>query len=157
MILGIRMANTTRTIRPLAVTDREEWDRLYAGYAAFYKVEQTAAMRDKVWSWLHDPVHEVNGLAAVGDTGAMIGITHFRPYARPLSASTGGFLDDLFVDPAARGSGAAQALIDAVKAEGRARGWTVIRWITADDNYRARSLYDRVAEKTRWVTYDIKL
>jgi hypothetical protein len=33
----------------------------------------------------------------------------------------------------------------------------VIRWITADDNYRARAVYDRVATRTKWVTYDLKL
>ena len=31
------------------------------------------------------------------------------------------------------------------------------RWITADDNYRARTLYDRVAKKTAWNTYEITL
>jgi hypothetical protein len=35
------------------------------------------------------------------------------------------------------------------------RGWPKIRWITADDNYRARTLYDRVAMKTQWNTYEI--
>ena len=79
------------------------------------------------------------------------------PFTRPLAASTGGFLDDLFVTPEARGSGAAQALIDAVATIGRDRGWTVLRWITADDNYRGRAVYDRVADKTRWLTYEIKL
>ena len=79
------------------------------------------------------------------------------PLAGVLKSSTGGFLDDLFVDPEARGSGAAAALIRAVADEGRARGWTVIRWITAEDNYRARGLYDRLAEKTRWATYDLRL
>jgi ribosomal protein S18 acetylase RimI-like enzyme len=74
-----------------------------------------------------------------------------------LSASTGGFLDDLFVDPHLRGSGAADALIAALRDIGAARGWTVIRWITAEDNYRARGVYDRVAMRTPWVTYDIKL
>ena len=59
--------------------------------------------------------------------------------------------------PDARGSGAAEALIAALKDLGHARGWTVIRWITAEDNYRARGLYDRVADKTKWATYDIKL
>ena len=151
------MAKTDVAVRPIAVGDREQWDRLYSGYAAFYKVEQTPAMRDKVWSWLMDAGAEVYGLAAVDSEGRLIGITHFRPYARPLSASTGGFLDDLYVDPDARGSGAAEALINAVKAEGLKRGWTVIRWITADDNYRARALYDRLADRTKWVTYDIKL
>ncbi|MGL4491106.1 MAG: GNAT family N-acetyltransferase [Rhizobiaceae bacterium] len=144
-------------IRPIGQGDRAAWDVLYQGYATFYKVTQTEEMRDKVWSWLMDEAREVYGLVALNADGKPIGITHFRSYARPLSASIGGFLDDLFVDPNARGSGAAEALIDAVKAEGQRRGWTVIRWITAEDNYRARGLYDRLAEQTKWVTYDIKL
>ncbi len=145
------------SIRPVQPTYREQWNNLYTGYAAFYKVEQTPEMRDTVWSWLMDEGREVYSLVAKDETGKLIGLAHFRPYARPLSASIGGFLDDLFVDPQARGSGAAALLIDAVKAEGIKRGWTVIRWITAEDNYRARALYDRVSERTKWVTYDIKI
>lgn len=143
-------------IRPVALADKPDWARLYAGYAAFYKVDQTEAMRDTVWGWLMDPAHTTEGLVAEQD-GTVIGLAHFRAFARPLSASTGGFLDDLFVDPALRGSGAAEALLQALATEGRKRGWTVIRWITAEDNYRARGLYDRVADRTKWVTYDIRL
>ena len=93
----------------------------------------------------------------MGPSGAVVGIAHYRPFARPLAASVGGFLDDLFVAPEARGSGAAQALIRGVAEHGRERGWTVIRWITAEDNYRGRAVYDRVAVKTKWLTYEIKL
>jgi GNAT superfamily N-acetyltransferase len=143
-------------IRSAEAADRAEWDRLYAGYAAFYGVAQTAAMRDRVWGWIRDPEHEVQALVAEG-AGSLVGLAHFRPFARPLSATVGGFLDDLFVDPAARGTGAAQALIAAVSDEGRARGWSVIRWITAADNARARGVYDRMAQATPWVTYDIRL
>ena len=142
---------------PLGPEHRDDWERLYGGYAAFYQVEQTPEMRDRVWGWLQAPDHEVEGLAALGEDGCAIGLAHFRAFARPLAASTGGFLDDLFVDPAARGSGAAQALIEAVAKVGRERGWSVIRWITAEDNYRARAAYDRLAARTKWVTYDIKL
>ena len=144
-------------VEPVAPEHRAAWEELYAGYAAFYRVEQTAAMRATVWSWLFDPAHEVEGLVALGPGGAVIGIAHYRPFARPLAASVGGFLDDLFVAPEARGSGAAQALIRGVAERGRERGWTVIRWITAEDNYRGRAVYDRVAEKTRWLTYEVKL
>lgn len=147
----------TVKIRPPRETDRAEWDALYQGYATFYKVAQTPQMRDTVWSWLFDPAQQSEGLVAEAPDGRLIGLTHFRPFARPLSATTGGFLDDLFVSPDARGSGAADALIDAVKAEGARRGWSVIRWITAEDNYRARGVYDRLAERTKWLTYDIKL
>jgi len=147
----------TITIRPVEPKDRAAWNQLYAGYAAFYKVTQTEEMRETVWSWLHNPDHETEGFVAENEHGTLIGLTHFRPFARPLSATTGGFLDDLFVSPDARGSGAARLLIEAVAKHGKQRGWSVIRWITAEDNYRARSLYDKVAEKTKWATYDIKL
>ncbi len=147
----------TIVIRRPEARDRAEWDCLYAGYAAFYKVDQDQAMRDRVWSWLQDPDHEVEGLLAVDGANRPLGLTHFRPYARPLMAGTGCFLDDLFVAPEQRGSGAAEALIRAVEAEARQRGWGLVRWITADDNYRARGLYDRLAQRTMWVTYDRKV
>lgn len=136
---------------------REAWERLYAGYAAFYGVAQTPEMRARVWGWLQDPGHEVQGFLALDPAGEPVGLAHFRPFARPLAATTGGFLDDLFVEPRARGTGAATALIAAVAEEGRRRGWSVIRWITAEDNHRARAVYDRLAQRTAWVTYDLKV
>ncbi|MBT9287997.1 GNAT family N-acetyltransferase [Prosthecodimorpha staleyi] len=151
------MTDATIRILPTAPEHRAAWDDLYAGYADFYRVTQTPAMRDTVWSWLMDPAHEVEGLVAVDAAGVPVGIAHFRAFARPLSATTGGFLDDLFVSEATRGSGTADALIARIAAIGRARGWSVIRWITAEDNARARKVYDRLAMKTRWVTYDLAL
>jgi GNAT superfamily N-acetyltransferase len=143
-------------IRAVKASDKAEWAALYAGYAAFYKVEQTQAMRETVWGWLMGEARITEGLVAELD-GKLIGIAHFCAFARPLAAATGGFLNDLFVSPEARGSGAAEAMIAALAEEGRKRGWVVIRWITAEDNYRARGLYDRIADRTKWVTYDIKL
>ena len=137
-------------------SDFAEWSRLFAGYAAFYGVTQTEAMRAQVWSWVQDPGHSVQALVARGEAG-LIGLAHVRAFHRPLSASTGGFLDDLFVDPQARGTGAARGLIAAVRALAQTQGWSVVRWITAADNAPARGLYDQVAQATRWVTYDIAL
>lgn len=143
-------------IRAARPEDQAGWSRLYEGYAAFYKVEQTDAMRATVWSWIMDPDAGVKALVAERD-GRLIGLAHYRPYMRPLSASVGGFLDDLFVDPEARGSGAARMLIEGLTVICRDNGWTVLRWITAADNAAARGLYDKVAQATPWVTYDIKL
>lgn len=150
------MTTTAFRIRPVQPGDRAGWDVLYQGYAAFYRVDQTAEMRGRVWGWLHDLAASTEGLVAETGDGHLIGLAHFRPFARPLSATTGGFLDDLFVAPEARGSGAAEALIAEVKATAGERGWSVVRWITAADNARARAVYDRVAKETPWVTYDLK-
>ncbi|MBO1074154.1 GNAT family N-acetyltransferase [Roseomonas marmotae] len=150
------MPDEAPQILPIEEGHREAWEALYAGYAAFYRVEQTPEMRARVWGWLMDPAHDVKGFLALRD-GRPIGLAHYRPYWRPLYAGIGGFLDDLFVDPAARGGRVADALIAAVADEGRRRGWGLIRWITADNNYRGRAVYDRVATLTPWRTYDIKL
>ena len=142
-----------RVRRPVEA-DRAAWERLFASYAEFYKVPQPPGVRERVWGWIHDPEHEVEAFVVEDDAG-VVGFAHFRPYARPLFGTVGGFLDDLFVAPEARGSGAAEALIRAIAQEGRERGWSVIRWITDEGNARARKLYDRVARPTRWVTYDL--
>jgi GNAT superfamily N-acetyltransferase len=146
----------TVIVRPPRVTDRSDWGRLYAGYAAFYGVTQDEAMRTRVWSWLMDANHEVTGFVAEAD-GRPVGLAHCRPFARPLAAATGIFLDDLFTDPESRGQGVAQALIAAVRDHAADEGATVVRWITAADNARAMAVYDRVATRTGWVTYDIVL
>lgn len=141
-------------IRPVTPADQPGWDTLYEGYGIFYKVTQTAEMRQRVFGWLMDAAHPCNGLVAEED-GVLVGLAHYRPYPSPLGACENGFLDDLFVDPARRGSGAARALIEALEDIGRQKGWAKIRWITADDNFRARGLYDQLAARTMWITYDM--
>jgi len=37
------------------------------------------------------------------------------------------------------------------------QGWSVLQWITADDNYRARAKYDKYAQRTSWVTYEMSI
>ncbi len=145
------------TIRPILPSDYECWSTLYADYALFYQVKQTKEMRDKLWTWPHDANHKVNGLLAVTNGGIAVGLAHYRPFSRPLSASTGGFLYDLFVQPSTRDEGVGKQLINAVIQIGKERKWTVIRWITAENNYRARGSYDKIATQTKWVTYDISL
>ena len=78
-----------------------------------------------------------------------------REWVRPLRGAVCGYLDDLYVDPSVRGSGAVEALYAEMTRIARERGWAIIRWTTADDNYRARSVYDKVATRTTWITYDM--
>ncbi|MGF1623669.1 MAG: GNAT family N-acetyltransferase [Alphaproteobacteria bacterium] len=147
--------STSVTIEPLAARHKADWLRLYAGYAAYYHAPLTAEGAEVVWGWLTDPGHVFEGLVArVGDR--LVGLVHFRAMPSPLRASEIGFIDDLFVDPERRGSGAAEALIEGVYAVAGTRGWPLVRWITQDDNYRARAVYDRLAVKTRWNLYEKK-
>ena len=141
-------------VRPVAEGDREAWRVLYRGYRDFYQVPHDDAAIDTVWAWLHDPQHQSRGLVALVD-GAPLGLAHYRTFARPLAASHGLYLDDLFTSPAARGHGLGSALLTRLSEIARDEGATVVRWITAESNETARSLYDKVSTRTPWVTYDL--
>jgi len=108
-----------------------------------------------VWSWISDPENELEAYFAVDEDDTPIGLAHVREFVRPLDGSKGLYLDDLFVSPDARGAGAGSALLESLRDSARERGLSVVRWITAKDNENARRLYDRFAQKTKWVTYDL--
>ena len=143
------------TITPALPEDRPRWRELYEGYSAFYSRELAEADYDRVWGWIHDPARGTRCLIARDSVGVPIGLAHYRAYDSP-QRGTSGFLDDLFVDPARRGSGAADALLAALARIAAEEGWATVRWNTAEDNYRARSVYDRHATKTVFLTYSME-
>jgi len=149
---------TEREIRVLSPESqlKPRWRELYNGYATFYKREMTDQIAENVWSWITSPAHELDGILVSLD-GEPVGLAHFRRMPSPLRGADIGFLDDMFIDPIARGSGVAEVMFDHLRATAHDRGWEIIRWITADNNYRARGLYDRVATKSIWNTYEMKV
>jgi GNAT superfamily N-acetyltransferase len=67
-----------------------------------------------------------------------------------------GVMNDLFVDPAARGTGLADALIAACARRCRERGVRWLEWQTAPDNHRAQAVYERVgARRSQWLDYSL--
>lgn len=146
-------------VTSLAEQDREQWERLYRGYADFYQVPMNDEILDRVWSWIFSDQQRFFSLIAKDLQGNALGLMHYREMASPLRGTFVGFLDDLFVSPKGRGTGVVDALYDQLEKEAATQQWPLVRWITADDNYRGRAVYDRLATKTKWVTYqlDIKL
>ena len=142
-------------IREIQLKDKVQWEKLYKGYADFYKVEMNDKILQTIWSWLHDKSHDVEGLVyEVEDK--IIGLAHYRRMPSPLRGQYIGFLDDLFVDPKYRGQKIGEKLINQMKKISISRGWNLVRWITRNDNTKAKSLYDRVSEKTTWDVYELK-
>tara|TARA_A100001388_G_C28599106_1_gene417214 strand:- start:62 stop:493 length:432 start_codon:yes stop_codon:yes gene_type:complete len=142
-------------IRPIKIEDKAHWEKLYKSYAEFYKVEMNDKILQTVWNWLHDKNHEVEGIVYQVDE-YIVAIAHYRRMPRPLFGKDIGFLDDLFVDPNHRGKRIGEKIIKELQKISKSRGWDLIRWTTRNNNIRAKSLYDRVAEKTSWDMYELK-
>jgi GNAT superfamily N-acetyltransferase len=143
-------------VRPVEQRDADAWRRLFRDYGVFYKTEFDDAQLDHVWGLLTTEGSGVDALVAEVD-GAVVGIAHYRSHPDTFSTGNDWYLDDLFTDPAARGTGVASALIEQLKELARATGPGTLRWITAEDNVTAQRVYDRLAKRTTWVTYEIRL
>jgi GNAT superfamily N-acetyltransferase len=138
--------------------DQARWRALFDGYADFYGIAMDDATADRVWAWLLDPVHVVEGLVVRDEGGDIVGFAHVRACPRPLGGCDIGFLDDMYVAPEARGSGAADALFEGLRALAAERGWPALRWITQHVNERGRAFYDRYTSgPSDFIVYQWKL
>ena len=141
-------------IRSLRADDRAAWSELWDGYLRFYRAEVAPEITEQTFARMTERRDGCFGLAAEASDGALAGFTHC--VLHPTTWSWGGacYLEDLYVDPAHRGTGAARALIEAAGEQGRAAGAETLYWRTQAFNGRARSLYDTVARLTSYVHYE---
>jgi ribosomal protein S18 acetylase RimI-like enzyme len=140
-------------VRPLASRDRDEWLPLWQGYLDFYETEVAPEVTDATWGRIVDPAGPIHGLGAFDATRRLVGIVHYLFHAVTWSIGDRCYLEDLFVSPDARGSGAGLALMEAVYAAADAAGADQVYWLTAHSNETARKLYDRVGRLTPFVKY----
>jgi len=129
---------------------------LYKGYAEFYKMPMNDDILNKVWSWIFDKEIKFYAIGIKSSEGELIGFMHFREMPSPLRGSLVGFLDDLYIHPDFRGSGAVQLLFKELKSIANENNWPYVRWITGSDNYRARKVYDKLSGVIDFVTYQMQ-
>ena len=142
-------------IRAVAADDHDAWATLFAAYGEFYETTFGTEVIESTWRRLLDPSEGVDAIVAEID-GVVVGFAHYRSHPDTFTLGRDWFLDDLYVDPAARGGGAATALIEHLTQVARQTGPGTLRWITAESNERAQRVYDRVATRTTWVTYEVR-
>jgi GNAT superfamily N-acetyltransferase len=128
---------------------------LVRSYCDFYSVAPSdEALVALSRSLLADPEREGVQLLVRDESGRAIGFATVYWSWATTSAERIGVMNDLFVSPAGRGSGAAEALIEACRGECAARGAGKLTWQTAPDNERARKVYERVgARREQWLDY----
>ena len=140
-------------IRPLQREDEAEWRRLWRGYLDFYETELPEAVYASSFARLTDPeVRDYHGLLAVAD-GRPVGLAHYIFHRHGWQIEDVCYLQDLYVDPEVRGTGAGRRLIEVVYAAADAAGRPSVYWLTQSFNATARRLYDRVGTETPFIKY----
>lgn len=146
------MTKFAGTIRALAASDRKAWAPLWAGYLKFYKSTLPPDVTEQTFKRLTNGLEPMFGLVAESD-GRIVGMTHCVVHRATWARECYVYLEDLFVAPDARGTGAGRALIEAVYARGQAMGADKVYWLTHETNETARALYDRVAKRSGFIHY----
>ena len=141
-------------IRVLADADFESWKRLWLAYLRFYRAGVSDQVTAATFRRLSGRTDGLVGFVAEDDHGELVGLAHLVFHPSTWSTEPYCYLEDLFVTPSARGSGAARDLLDAVFAEADRRGAARTYWETQEYNGPARSLYDQVAHRTSFVIYE---
>ena len=139
-------------IRPVGETERAAWEPYWKAYQTFYEVALTDETTDILWRRLHDPKEPMHLLGAYAG-GKLVGIVHYLFHRSCWSIGDYCYLQDLYVAPEARGRGAGRALIEAVYVAARAAGASRVHWLTQEGNASARSLYDRLADRSGFIQY----
>ena len=148
---------TKPTVSQVGFDDLEDLLPLVRGYCDFYKVapsdEDLLALSRAL---IADPEREGVQLIARDSDGRAIGFATIYWTWSTSSAARIGTMNDLYVAPEGRGSGAAEALIRACVERVREHGGVRLEWQTALDNHRAQAVYDRVGGKReQWLDYSL--
>ncbi len=152
------------TVREAGAQDEAAWRRLWAGYTRFYETDVPEPVTAATWRRMLDPAEPLFGRLAVrcadGGQGAqaapaedIVGFAVCVLHAGTWTLDPVCYLEDLFVEPAARGQGAGRALIEDLIELCHTSGWSRLYWHTQAGNATARHLYDRFAPADDYVRY----
>ena len=138
---------------PLTITratpaDLHDLTPLFAGYRAFYG---HAAEPVREEAFLLDRMQRGESIVLLARRdGRAVGFVQLYPIFSSTRMARAWLLNDLFVDPAARGGRIASSLLEAAADVARETGAVELMLQTARDNAPARALY----EKHGWVRDD---
>ena len=124
------------TIVPLVAADYARWLPLWRGYLDFYRAAVDATTMETTFTRLTGGVEPMGGFLARGGDGAAIGLVHWTVRRSCWSVGDYCYLHDPFV-----------------AAGRRSRA----HWLTHEANADAMRLYDKVAERSGFVQYRIRI
>lgn len=144
-------------IAPVSPQDRAEWRELWSGYLSFYEADVDEATSESTFARITSPDSGLHAAIARDGDGAAIGLVQWLTHPATWTRTDYCYLEDLFVSPEARGAGAGRALIEHVRGWAERNGSAKVYWLTAESNASARALYEKVASRSGFIQYQIRL
>lgn len=130
---------------------------LYDGYRQFYRQPADPALAAR---FLRERLSRGDSVIFLAeDQSGALGFTQLYPIFSSISAAPAWVLNDLFVSPAARRSGAGRALLERARQHGIETGARWLSLSTGRDNREAQALYEKLGwvRDTEYYHYELPL
>jgi GNAT superfamily N-acetyltransferase len=116
-------------IRTARSDDEAQWRGLWRGYTEFYETHLPEHVTAATWRRIVAPRPAI--LCRIAEEqGRLLGFSHSLLHEGTFVQELICYLEDLFVDPSARGRGVGRALIADLVAMASHRGWSRLYWHT---------------------------
>lgn len=145
------------SIHPLTPADFAEWNPLWQGYLRFYEAALDDELTRLTFERLTSDGFPMHGFLARDEAGRAVGMVNWVTHPATWARGDYCYLEDLFVVPEERGTGAGRALIEAVYAAAAKLGCANVYWLTHETNVEAQKLYDRIAQRSGFIHYRQRL
>jgi GNAT superfamily N-acetyltransferase len=127
-------------------------DTDYAQWLPLWHANMEHSVSDEVttetWRRICDPEFPIGGLAArLNQDDPLCGICHFILHPTTGNIKPVCYMQDLYIDPAARRKGVAKALVNQLALIGKTEGWARIYWLAEAGNEAAQQLYKSLGLK----------
>lgn len=142
-------------VREAEARDEAQWRALWDAYLAFYQMDLAPEVTAATWARILAPGGI--GMRVAEEDGTLLGFATWLTHPSTWTLTEDCYLEDLFVDAAARGKGVGRALIEDLAALGRTQGFARLYWHTAEGNAQARRLYDSFTPADGHVRYRMEL
>lgn len=139
-------------IRGLQPGDQAQWLVLWAAYQDFYEVALSDEISHATFERFLDPAEPLFCAVALQD-GQLIGLVNYVLHRSTWAVTDYCYLEDLYVAPTVRGTGAGKLLIEWVQDFARQQQCARLYWHTHHTNKRAQRLYNWVAQDSGFIEY----
>jgi GNAT superfamily N-acetyltransferase len=130
---------------------------LYDGYRQFYRQPSDPALAER---FLRERLARGDSVIFLAeDESGALGFTQLYPIFSSISAAAAWVLNDLFVSPGARRSGAGRALLERARQHGSETGARWLSLSTGRENREAQALYEKLGwvRDTEYYHYELPL
>jgi len=147
-------------VRAARAADLDRLWELTQGLATYERMqEEVTGTRDAMGEALFSAAPSAECLVLEGDR-TLLGYALFFPVFSTFSTRRRMWLEDLYVDPAARGTGGGRLLMEALARLCLERGIHAVRWIVLDWNASAIDFYRRLGGRenpaSNWLQYGME-